>query len=58
MIYISVNLFGLILFGILWFLGLDICFFPQIRGLFSHYFIKYIFGYSVTSPSEASIMLM
>ena len=39
--YLGFSLLGLILFGTLCFLDLDVCFLPQVREVFSYYLFKY-----------------
>ena len=38
--YLGVDLFGFILFGTLCVLDFSVCFLPQVREVFSHYFFK------------------
>lgn len=56
---LTVGFFRCSLFGVLGFLGQDVCFSPQFREVFSHYFFKYAFClFSSLLSSGTSIMYM
>lgn len=56
MTWLGVGLYGLVLFGPLYFLDLQVYFLQQARKMLTHYFFKWVFSTLISLLSGAPVM--